>query len=356
MLTMIKKLWGTKEKSGNEVHKTDDNPVLEEIRTQDSSETTVIKQVTLKIDPIVQAEPLPLPAHDDHIEPIADNKDLTEAYIPLKKSWKTCYEAVVGLSHRDSNPPKPCQDSGNAKSDPRPFVIIADGAGSSAVSEIGSKTVVTGLSRLFSTIEKQLGQLLDYQQDNKEKIQQTALLIVKHAKGLLEDLSVEHVRPLKDFRCTLLLAIHGSVNTLWVKVGDGAIVVETINEGLLLEKKTIGHAGKGEFSNETIFIDEHIKPSDVQYGVLSSKSITGLAVMSDGAAECLVSTDGRRIANQVSIWFDALRQGTLKRRALTTMFYSEGFTKGKTGDDCSIALASCEIEKNKDVQKRDSND
>lgn len=281
----------------------------------------------------------------EHALAVIEPKPVKQWFAPTDE-WQALFEAVVGLAHRDANPPLPCQDTALADSKLRPIVIVADGAGSSAVSEIGSQAVVSGLSRLLNTLAQQVSDLLDKPDVTAKQARSFALLLVKHALGILEDLAVRHRRPLKDFRCTLLLAIHGQHHTLWVKIGDGALVAEHMqleDEQLKPRLFTLGEVGKGEFANLTTFIDEHLQPEDVQTGLHPSLLVTGLAAMSDGAADRLVSNDGGRVADQVASWLHLLRQGKLKRRTLTRAFYADSFTKGTTGDDCSIALAACTL-------------
>jgi|CEGE01.1.fsa_nt_gi hypothetical protein len=263
------------------------------------------------------------------------------------QQWHGCFEMVTGLAHRDANPPLPCQDSAIAVSNPRPVAIVADGAGSSAVSEIGSQAVTTGLIRLLHTLEQQVALLLDQPNTPQEsEARNFGLLLVKHAKGILDDLAVQHRRALKDFRCTLLLMVRGQKRLLWVKVGDGALITESMShqdDALQSTLSTLGEVGKGEFANSTTFIDNSLQPTDVQTGMCSGIYITGFAAMSDGAADRLVSNDGRRVSGQVGSWLHALRQQTLKRRELTRLLNSEAFTKGTTGDDASIALCACTL-------------
>jgi len=91
--------------------------------------------------------------------------------------------------------------------------------------------VVSGLNCLLHTLDdpldRQVATLLDAEQTPApDEGRLLALLLVKHARGLLADLAAEHRRPLKDFRCTLLLAIPGQRHLLWLKIGDGALVIE----------------------------------------------------------------------------------------------------------------------------------
>ncbi|WP_460425720.1 protein phosphatase 2C domain-containing protein [Azotobacter armeniacus] len=195
------------------------------------------------------------------------------------------------------------QDAALAGSDPRPWLLLADGAGSSAVSELGARGVVSGLNCLLHTLDdpldRQVATLLDAEQTPApDEGRQLALLLVKHARGLLADLAAEHRRSLKDFRCTLLLAIPGQRHLLWLKIGDGALVIERTQAAAAPGREqpagleTLGRAGKGEFANQTTFVDEQLQPDDVQSVLLSMEGIGGVALMSDGAADRLVSRDG----------------------------------------------------------------
>ncbi|WP_349618217.1 PP2C family serine/threonine-protein phosphatase [Azotobacter salinestris] len=270
-----------------------------------------------------------------------------------QRSWQCMHEAVAGLSHRNANPPLPCQDAALGRCLPRPTLVVADGAGSAALSEVGSQAVVGGLARLLHTLDKQVAALLDGPveaqtlPEHELLARNFALLLVKHAKGVLDDLAEQQRRPARDFRCTLLLIVAGQERALWLKIGDGALVFERrswqADGSLQVGLHTLGAPGKGEFANTTQFIDDRLSPADVQSGLLELQDISGLAAMSDGAAEKLIAQDGSRVARQLEHWLAALRQGRLPRRDLTRSFYSEAFCAGSTGDDCSIGLLASEL-------------
>ena len=277
--------------------------------------------------------------------------DATPSYARNNGTWRVVEEAVVGLAHRAQN--LPCQDAAQAVRGPRPVVVVADGAGSSAVSELGAHAVVTGTVRLLDSLDKPLAELLDSPNAPAPDLARTwGLLLVKHAMGLLKDLAAQHRREVRDFRCTFLLIVAGRERLLWLKVGDGALVVERMRlatAGRLDEAgpwqpelSTLGEAGKGEFANQTVFLDA-ATPDDVQLGWLPAGDITGMAAMSDGAAERLVGSEGSRVAPRMASLLEQLRAERLRRQALTQMFYEEGFCKGSSGDDRSIALAACGV-------------
>ncbi|MCG6658260.1 hypothetical protein HOP52_10890 [Halomonas campisalis] len=274
----------------------------------------------------------------------------------MPSRWQVLAAAVAGLGHLEAKPPVPCQDAAGAVDGPRTVLAVADGAGSSPASDRGARAVVGATLRLVETLDGQLVELLDTAAEPAgEALRQFALLLVKHAKGVLHDLAGEHCRPVRDLRCTLSVLILGRERLLWLKVGDGAIVVEravtvdsTADEPagpqLAPQLTTLGKPGKGEFANQTLFIDEGLSPEQVQSGSQALDRVTGAAVMSDGAAEKLVASDGGRVSGQLSHWFDDLRGGRLRQRDLVRLFYGEAFCRGTTGDDRGIALASRSLE------------
>lgn len=265
--------------------------------------------------------------------------------------WQVLAEAVVGLSHRDKN--MPCQDAVACQSLPRVCLVVCDGAGSSALSELGANALAQGISLLCQSLDAFWVDLLDSPSAdvNSPLLEKITRLLLRHAKGMIGQLATIHKREARDFRSTLLMLVMGKTHLFWLKVGDGALVVEQIEhrysepalptDGLVTVLSTLGELGKGEFANQTTFVDEQLKFSDVQFGLQPSEFLTGLAAMSDGAAEKLVSFNQQQVAGRVSQWFDALRQQRLARKTLTQAFYSEEFNKNSTGDDRSIALAAC---------------
>ena len=289
-------------------------------------------------------EPRPAPAPDD----APQSEPTVEWGAAAPGRWFVQEEAVVGLAHRNKN--LPCQDSAQAVNRPRTALVVADGAGSSAVSELGARAVVRSTIRLLDTLDKPLSAWLDGEcAQPEQEARNWSLLLVKHAIGVLNDLAAEHRRELRDFRCTLLLAVMGQQRLFWLKIGDGAIVLEQRRMQLdgqgqpswTYELATLGRADKGEFANQTLFLDA-ATPADVQIGCLEIGPVSGLALMSDGAAERLVANDGSRVAPRVSRLLAQLRQDKLRRSVLTRMFYEDEFCERTSGDDRSIALAACE--------------
>lgn len=265
--------------------------------------------------------------------------------------WDGLAEAVVGLHHRNAQPALPCQDATLVQTHPRPVLVVCDGAGSATMSEYGAQALTIGLGRLAATLELPLLTLLDTPAADDDQARQMVQMILRHGKGVLQDIAQQHRREVRDFRSTVLMVMVGKQRLLWLKVGDGAIVLEQIQQQFDSSDHVtcqpvlscLGDVGKGEFANQTTFIDEHLTMQDVQWGMSSVEGISGIAAMSDGAAEKLVSNNGCVVAGLVSRWLDGVRQKTLHRRDLTQAFYSERFTQGSTGDDRSIALLAAQM-------------
>ncbi|SDJ21874.1 protein phosphatase 2C domain-containing protein [Billgrantia gudaonensis] len=271
-----------------------------------------------------------------------------------KDGWHSLAVAVAGLAHLETEPAVPCQDAALATVSPRPLLVLADGAGSAAASEQGAQTVTGALRRLLVTLESQVAPLLDTTEPpDDDACRDLARLMVRHAQGVLADAAQAQRREVRDLRCTLLMAAVGRARLLWLKVGDGAIVVEqaepdpqaeTLEEPVLMPVLSLlGESGRGEFANQTTFVDERLTFDEVQSGCCDMEGVTGIALMSDGAAEKLVAHDGSRVAGQLSHWLDDLRGGRLRERQLVRRFYSEAFCRGTAGDDRAIALAAREL-------------
>lgn len=254
--------------------------------------------------------------------------------VPLS-AWQLCGEAVIGLAHRRKG--LPCQDAIAYRSTPRPILALSDGAGSAAVSELGARALVAGISRFLMSLEDDLAPWLDDTDATPpEQTGRWASRLLRHAQGVLEDLARSERRNVRDLRGTLLLAVIGMRQTFWWQVGDGAIVVRHAN-GL----RALGTASrsKGEFVNQTCFVD--IADIEmVQYGVLPTPSVIGLALLSDGGAEKLVAHDGSQVATRLGDWFDAVADNSFPPDRIALAFHEPAMWERTNLDDRSVVFAA----------------
>lgn len=271
--------------------------------------------------------------------PEAQNADaLPEPVAPESvalSAWQICGLSVTGLAHQRKG--LPCQDAVAWRNTERPILALSDGAGSAAISERGAGELVRGMSRFLMSMEDALCTWLDEASDNSAKQAELwSRRLLAHAQGLLADLAQLERRSVRDVRATLLLAVLGTTHVFWWQVGDGAIVTRSAS-GL----QVLGSTGKakGEFANQTCFVDT-ASMDDVQFGLLPTADIQGLALMSDGGAERLVAHDGSRVASRMGSWFDELAQQSLSPDRIALAYHEPAMWERTTLDDRSIVLAA----------------
>lgn len=245
---------------------------------------------------------------------------------------------MTGISHHRTN--LPCQDAVAWRSKPRPILALADGAGSAVVSERGALALVDGMSRFLESLEEDVAGWLDSPHQANANLDATnahwSRRLLAHAKGLLVDLSRAERRDVRDFRSTLLLAVLGTERIFWWQLGDGTIAVR--NEGSL---RTLGDiaCAKGEFANQTLFVDI-ARVEDVQYGTLSTHTVSGIALMSDGGAEKLVARDGSAVAARLGIWLDAVAENRLHAGEISVAYHDPKMWERTTLDDRAVVLCA----------------
>lgn len=273
----------------------------------------------------------PVPARDPEVEV----QSLPQVSTPIT-AWQLCGDAIIGLAHRRKG--LPCQDAVDYCNAPRPILALSDGAGSAAISERGAQALVIGVTRFLRTLEDDLVPWLDSEDNTSSQSQSTrwAERLRLHAQGLLADLARTERRDVSDVSATLQIAVIGTHHIFWWKVGDGSIVARN-SEGLW----SLGNqaSSKGEFANQTCFVDT-VSVSDVQFGVLSASEIFGIALMSDGGAERLVSHDGSKVASRLGEWLDEVAEQRFTIDRIALAFHEPAMWDRTSLDDRSIVLAS----------------
>ncbi len=161
-----------------------------------TDQTPMITQPSVSVAPVTDAGP--------------ERAIVLEAAASKPCAWTAADAAVVGAAHLRLVPPKPCQDAALADEAGRPLVVVADGAGSAAMSHLGASCVVAAVRRLVRTLDADFAMALDAGEPAFEVGENLAGKIVAHAAGTLEDLAMTHQRPTEDFRCTLLAWVLGT--------------------------------------------------------------------------------------------------------------------------------------------------
>jgi len=124
---------------------------------------------------------------------------------------------------------------------------------------------------------------------------------------------------------------------MWIKVGDGALIAH--GEGGIC---CVGPTGKGEYATRLSSSAPRLSRDQWCWGGVSSPTVKGVAAMSDGAADRLVSADGGRVAPAMRKLLDAVAAGKADRRHVFDLLADGSIWKGSSGDDKSLALLVCE--------------
>jgi protein phosphatase 2C-like protein len=259
--------------------------------------------------------------------------------IPADPHWLALASTAVGASHLRLTPPVPCQDASIALAYPRPVLIVADGVGSARLSHLGADAVVRMVSCFIEGSDDLLTLLLDSPDageggsDGSRAAARFSKSICRFSASVLRDTASRIHHNATEVQSTLLLAIVGLVNTFWLQIGDGAIVIE---DGIGL--RSLSPTKGAQFANVVTVISEAEQKDAFICGLIGSNNLKGIALFTDGAAERLISADHSRIAAKVRTLFQQLRSNSLQRTALHAFLSAHEVWSGTTGDDKSIAL------------------
>jgi hypothetical protein len=164
-----------------------------------------------------------------------------------RPSWRVASACEIGTSHVGSG--TPCQDSAahviiRTKEGPVLVVVVCDGAGSAAHSEIGSWLAATTFVELVEVHFENGGRLVDISSDK-------VVGWITNTADRLSARAREDGNPRKDYSCTLIAAIVGNEAAAFVQIGDGAIVV---SHGEADGWSWVFWPQHGEYANQTVFV------------------------------------------------------------------------------------------------------
>lgn len=185
--------------------------------------------------------------------------------------WRAVGASVQGTSHARNG--SPCQDSCHALELPGGILLaaVADGAGSAAVSEVGSALAAR------AAIDRAAQQLHCDVPESDEDWGTFLRDVLLHARrGVLEQAEVMEL-PAADLATTLILAVAMPDRMAAVQVGDGAAVARLADDSLV----AVTRPPAGEFINETSFLTSDGLLGKAQFAICRWP-MTGLALLTDG--------------------------------------------------------------------------
>jgi hypothetical protein len=187
----------------------------------------------------------------------------------IEGGWRYAAASVIGTSHQTS-PEGICQDSHGFQflDTVGAFVgVVSDGAGSASQSKVGSRLTC-------DFILKRIAETPD-----------SLLFSNSLAADVLERLRVELQRvaddaglTMRDFACTMLVAIVTPERAAFWQIGDGAICFRAHDQDRF---SYVFWPEKGDYANVTFFVTDQSAQTHLEFDVADT-DIADLAIFSDG--------------------------------------------------------------------------
>lgn len=189
------------------------------------------------------------------------------------QAWRAVAASVTGASHLKTG--TRCQDSHRLEviTHDRPVVILiaSDGAGSASRSEQGSARACQALHESVRLYLDSGGRVADVSRELAAEWLEGA------ARGL-EQTAEQHGLALREFACTLLVAVVEHDHALFLQIGDGAIVFRVRGED---DWCIASWPQRGEYINTTRFLTEPESRLAVEF-VCTALPVDEIAVFTDG--------------------------------------------------------------------------
>jgi hypothetical protein len=246
--------------------------------------------------------------------------------------WRYAAASVIGTSHQTS-PERVCQDAFGFQyldhSDT--FVgVVSDGAGSASHSQIGSEHACRSVLEQIALAAPR--SLFD---------KTLACEVVDGAREALQQLATKEQVRIREFACTLLVAIIGAEQAAFWQIGDGAICFRRAEDDRF---NYVFWPEKGVYANVTFFLTDANAQEHLEWD-LTNERIEELAIFSDGlerlALDFVSGEAHSAFFNGLFPHVRALPEGRSEQmsRQIAGFLSSERVNK-RTDDDKTLILAS----------------
>ena len=250
----------------------------------------------------------------------------------MDSGWKYAAASVIGTSHQ-SSPEGVCQDSHAFRylEHASAFVgVVSDGAGSASRSQTGSRSTCDFV--LEKIAEAPASSLFEesFAGETLERLR-TGLQALADDAGLR----------IREFACTLLVAIVCPYRAVFWQIGDGAMCFRE------REEERYGYAfwpEKGDYANVTYFVTDANAKEHLDIDIAEAE-IVELGIFSDGLERLALDfTSGEAHTGFFSGLFPHLRglpEGHSEELAVQIAdFLSSERVNKRTDDDKTLILAS----------------
>lgn len=190
------------------------------------------------------------------------------------RPWRLASAVSRGTSHEASN--SPCQDHASCRvlqtAEGAVLVaVVCDGAGSAAHAEVGAWLAVETMIELVELHFEEGGRLADVD------LACGRAWLARVADTLTRDAAAQR-RAIRDYACTLLVAVVGEESAAFLQIGDGAIV---ISRGEDDDWSYVFWPQHGEFANTTNFVVSRDAPDLLEFAYVP-EALHELSLFSDG--------------------------------------------------------------------------
>lgn len=238
--------------------------------------------------------------------------------------WKVINAEITGTSHKKSG--TKCQDvTKKLVTDNCCTIVLADGAGSAALSEIGAELTCESVVKIFH-------QNFDALFDMDCSLAKTKII---HSIRTRLGIKAKRLNRKKDELASTLLFVSIKDSKYIVgHIGDG--VIGTINEKG--DVFALSEPENGEFANTTYFTTSKNYKSHLRLYKGKVDNYNSFFLMSDGAADCLFHKKQKAFAPAIrafSSWMETYDEESVNKALL------ENMTKMfpiHTTDDCSFIM------------------
>ncbi len=263
--------------------------------------------------------------------------------------WQIASASVIGTGHVISN--MPCQDSSCIKQTKSALIVaVSDGLGSAAHSHVGSSTVcqvavthiATKLREQNITHQKHVQRSWLHWFTRKPKqtsirYEQLCADAFTHAREALITIAQQHAHDLREYGCTLLLAIVLPDYWAVMHIGDGAVVGIYADDNV----QTISTPDNGEFVNFTYPITSPTYLAQVRFAE-KNESLHGIVLMSDGVQPMCINYKTHAafpgFFGPLLQWFRTKSDSEELNALVTAMLDSAQFRQ-KSDDDMTLVVA-----------------
>ena len=200
------------------------------------------------------------------------------------RGWRRLAASVVGTSHATAG--LPCADACATRVLRRPrrgpllVAVAADGAGTSERAPEGARLACEAVVRQAETWASRAPDLATFARED------CLPWLGKARKRIARAARAEH-RLVRDFSCTLLVALVGEARAVFFQIGDGVIVYRS-DDGAYVPALW---PQSGEYANCTWFVTDDDVPDRFQFA--AAPGVHELALLTDGLQGLALRFDTR---------------------------------------------------------------